>query len=89
MQVAMLRDEASALQAAGDGERMPLALRLYHHLALFVADNFQHMHIEETVHNPTLWAHYSDAELAKSISASSPPCRRRRTSTPRAGCCPR
>ena len=76
MHIAMLRDEASALQAAGDGERMPLALRLYHHLALFVADNFQHMHIEETVHNPTLWAHYSDAELAEihqRILATVPP----------------
>ena len=40
-----------------------LALRLYRHLALFVAENFQHMHIEETAHNAALWAHYSDAEL--------------------------
>jgi hypothetical protein len=31
---------------------------------LFVAENFQHMHIEETVHNALLWQHYSDAELA-------------------------
>ena len=39
------------------------ALRLYRHLALFVAGNFQHMHIEETAHNAVLWAHYDDAEL--------------------------
>jgi hypothetical protein len=43
---------------------MPLSLKLYRHLALFVAENFQHMHVEETVHNAALWAHYSDAELA-------------------------
>jgi hypothetical protein len=42
---------------------MALALRLYRHLALFVAENFQHMHHEETVHNAALWTHYSDAEL--------------------------
>jgi hypothetical protein len=38
-------------------------MRLYRHLALFVAANFQHMHIEETAHNAALWAHYSDVEL--------------------------
>ena len=32
-------------------------------VALFVAANFQHMHIEETAHNAALWAHYTDAEL--------------------------
>ena len=42
-----------------------LALRLYRHLALFVAENLQHMHIEETVHNALLWQHYSDAELGE------------------------
>ena len=42
-----------------------LALRLYRHLALFVAENLQHMHIEETVHNALLWQHYGDAELAE------------------------
>jgi len=58
-----LRCEATALAAAGIDERMPLALRLYRHLALFVAENFQHMHIEETVNAAALWAHYTDAEL--------------------------
>jgi len=60
-----LRTEGRRLRAAGAGERMMLALRLYRHLALFVAENFQHMHIEETVNNAALWAHYSDAELAE------------------------
>ena len=58
-----LRDEARALQAANPDERMGLAQRLYRHLALFVAENFQHIHIEETVNNAALWAAYSDTEL--------------------------
>jgi hypothetical protein len=58
-----LRDEVAALRAAIAEARPALALRLYRHLALFVAANFQHMHIEETAHNAALWAHYSDAEL--------------------------
>jgi len=61
--IAELRDEAAALRAAPAAARAALAARLYRHLALFVAANFQHMHIEETAHNALLWAHYSDAEL--------------------------
>lgn len=58
-----LRAEASAILPAGNDDRMVRALRLYRHLALFVAENLQHMHIEETVNNAALWAHYTDAEL--------------------------
>jgi hypothetical protein len=60
-----LRDEVATLRAAqAQAQARPaLALRLYRHLALFVAANLQHMHIEETAHNAALWAHYSDAEL--------------------------
>lgn len=58
-----LRAEGRALGVAGAAERAALALRLYRHLALFVAENLQHMHIEETVNNAALWTHYSDAEL--------------------------
>jgi len=58
-----LRGEANALRAAAHDARPLLALRLYRHLALFVAENFQHMHVEETANNASLWAHYSDAEL--------------------------
>ena len=58
-----LRTEGRSLRAAPDHERMGLALRLYRHLALFVAENFQHMHIEETANNAALWSSYSDAEL--------------------------
>lgn len=38
-------------------------LSLYRELALFVADNFQHMHVEETDNNETLWSLYTDEEL--------------------------
>ncbi|MEP7295395.1 MAG: hypothetical protein ABI702_04345 [Burkholderiales bacterium] len=58
-----LRAEAAALRAAAGAAHPALALRLYHHLALFVAENLQHMHIEESANNAALWAAYSDAEL--------------------------
>ena len=58
-----LRAETRAVQAAAADARPPLALRLYRHLALFVAENFQHMHVEETANNAALWALYRDAEL--------------------------
>lgn len=61
--IATLRSDVAALQRAAAPLRMPLALRLYRHLALFVAENFQHMHVEETANNAALWALYSDAEL--------------------------
>jgi len=71
-----LRAETRALQAARAHARPPLALRLYRHLALFVAENFQHMHVEETANNAALWALYSDAELLalqQRLLASIPP----------------
>lgn len=61
--IAALRFEMAVLRGADWENRMGLALRLYRHLALFVAENFQHMHHEETVNNGLLWANYSDAEL--------------------------
>ena len=61
--IAELRDEVGSVRAAATAAAPALALRLYRHLALFVAGNFQHMHVEETAHNAALWAHYSDVEL--------------------------
>lgn len=40
-------------------------LQLYRELALFVAENFQHMHVEERDNNETLWSLYTDNELLK------------------------
>ena len=38
-------------------------MKLYRHLALFVAENFEHVHNEETAGNALLWATHTDAEL--------------------------
>ena len=59
-EIAALQAEGLALRAA---PAAPAALRLYRHLALFIAQNFHHMHVEESTHNETLWAAYSDAEI--------------------------
>ena len=61
--IAALRQEASALRTARAGDAAELAHRLYRHLALFVAENLQHMQIEETLHNAILWSCYGDDEL--------------------------
>ncbi len=58
-----LCEDAKQLRQAVPEQRMALALRLYRHLALFIGENFAHMHYEETVHNAALWSMYTDAEL--------------------------
>lgn len=55
-----LEAETVAFQCAPDAAA---AFRLYRHLAVFVAENLEHMDVEETVHNAALWAAYTDAEL--------------------------
>lgn len=62
-EIAALRREIVALRAAPAAERGLLASRLYRHLALFIAENLEHMHYEETANNAMLWALYSDDEL--------------------------
>ena len=52
------------------------ALAFYRRLALFVAENLEHMHYEETHNQAALWAVYSDEELIaieQAIVASLPP----------------
>lgn len=61
--IAALRAEAQGLREAPAVRAPALALRLYRQLALFVANNLQHMHVEETANNAALWEHYSDEEL--------------------------
>lgn len=58
--IAALEAEVAALRAWPGAAA---AQRLYRHLARFVGENLEHMHVEETVHNAALWAAYSDAEL--------------------------
>ncbi len=57
-------------------QRAALALELYRQLSLFIAENFQHMYVEETAHNAVLWSRYTDAELLgihAALVASIPP----------------
>ncbi len=58
--IAALRVDALALRALPSPTS---AHRLYQRFAEFVADNFEHMAVEESRHNQALWAAYSDAEL--------------------------
>jgi Hemerythrin HHE cation binding domain len=69
-ELAVLADHPRAAQRAAALSRLYLAM------ALFVAENFEHMHVEETEHNAILWAHYSDADLMeidRNLVASIPP----------------
>lgn len=71
-----LRDFACLIADTEGATRSAALGRLYRALALFVAENFEHMHVEETEHNPVLWAHYTDAELIaieRELVASIPP----------------
>lgn len=58
-----LRAASAAVSVAPAGQRGVAALALYRQLALFVAENFEHMHYEETEHQRLLTAVYTDAEL--------------------------
>lgn len=71
-----LRGSVARARLCQGAARAQAALDLYRQLALFVAHNFEHMHVEETAHNAVLWAHYSDAELVAlhdRLVASLPP----------------
>ena len=71
-----LADLAGLIADTRGAARDTALARLYRAMALFVAENFEHMHLEETEHNAVLWAHYSDAELAgieRDLVASIPP----------------
>ncbi len=61
--LAQLARKVERLRGAQQHQRPMLARQLYSMLALFVAENFQHMHVEETAHHAVLWARYTDAEL--------------------------
>ena len=58
-----LEAELRALERSEGEARAAPALELYRSLALFVAENLEHMHYEETAHNEVLWEAYEDAEL--------------------------
>ena len=74
--IADLEEAARVVEAASDADRDTTLMRLYRQLSLFVAENFEHMMVEETVHNAALWAHYTDTELIAihdALLASIPP----------------
>jgi iron-sulfur cluster repair protein YtfE (RIC family) len=71
-----LAQAVAALRALAARSRDAAVLALYRQLSLFIAGNFQHMHVEETAHNAVLWARYTDAELEAihhALVASIPP----------------
>lgn len=74
--IAALEHAAGEVERAEGEARAAAAHRLYHALSLFVAENFEHMHEEETAVNALLWEACDDAELAaieRAIVASIPP----------------
>lgn len=74
--IAELEAAVRQMRACMGEARARAALALYRQLALFVAHNFEHMHVEETAHNQVLWDRYSDAELMElhaRLVASLPP----------------
>jgi hypothetical protein len=67
---------ASALEPASASQRAGQAHALYLALAMFVAENHQHMDMEERRHNAILWDSYSDDEIhgiEAALVASMPP----------------
>jgi iron-sulfur cluster repair protein YtfE (RIC family) len=74
--IVALADQTTALLQCEAAGRPAAALALYRALSLFIAHNFEHMHVEETAHNAVLWARYTDAELIgihNALVASIPP----------------
>lgn len=75
-EIAALKAEVDAVEHAAPAARAAAFTRLYRRLALFVAENFRHMEVEEGENNAMLWSLYSDAELAAihdALIASLPP----------------
>jgi Hemerythrin HHE cation binding domain len=65
-----------AVSASIASERAAAALALYRRLAVVVAENIEHMEVEERDNAAVLWAEYTDEELMAieaSIIASVPP----------------
>jgi hypothetical protein len=74
--IAGLRQDVARVEQSSGAEREQATRDLYMHLALFVAENFVHMHTEEVENNAVLWSAYTDAELHEihqALLASIPP----------------
>lgn len=59
----LLKDIDALHEASDSATRRAAALRLYRRFAVFVGENLEHMHVEETAHNAALWSAYTDAEI--------------------------
>ena len=71
-----MRRRIDALRQAPDAAAGTAALALYRELAVFVAENFLHMQVEESRNNASLWSAYTDEELVEihdALVASMPP----------------
>ncbi len=64
-EIARIETALASLEQAEWPARTAAAQRLYRRLAIFVAENFVHMDMEETAHNAVLWSTYTDLELAE------------------------
>ena len=74
--IEQLANRTTALLQCELAARAERTLALYRALSLFIAHNFEHMHVEETAHNAVLWARFTDAELMEihgALVASIPP----------------
>ena len=61
--LARLERSVRSVEATTGSARAAAAMGLYRQLALFVAENFEHMHVEETQNHAALTAHYNEAEV--------------------------
>lgn len=61
--IGRLEELTDAVETGTGNGRQAAANALYRYMALFVAENFAHMNVEETANNELLWATHSDAEL--------------------------
>ncbi|MDN3575303.1 hypothetical protein QWZ03_00770 [Chitinimonas viridis] len=61
--IEQLYDVATTVESANNYNLESAGEWLYRELAMFVADNFEHMAIEESVNNRVLWETHSDAEI--------------------------
>jgi len=61
--IARLRTQLALIDSLDGAPRIAAGEVLYRQLAVFVGENYLHMHDEETRHNAVLWATHSEAEL--------------------------
>jgi hypothetical protein len=72
----MLARDIGRVRSSTGGERRSRLQVLYQHLSSFVAENFEHMLVEESYNNAVLWDLYNDAEIhqiEQNLVASIPP----------------